>query len=284
MDIPFVKMHGCRNDYVFIDNLRGDYPQLEQTDLSALAIRVSDRKQGIGSDGLIVVNPATRPDTQAVMKMYNADGSEGKMCGNGIRCVTKLIYEKFGKKDVYRIETLSGVKDCFVVEASDPQRFIVKVNMGRPSFLPSSIPVLFDDMMVLNEEFDVLDRTFKMSCLSMGNPHCVIVVEDLENFDVQRYGSEIENHEAFPEKVNVEFVQIKNGDLFQRTWERGSGETQACGTGACAVGVIMMMGGIKKSPVTIHLRGGELQIEWDGLHDVWMTGEAVTERRGFVSI
>ncbi len=284
MDIPYTKMHGCHNDYIYINNLQGKYPQLNYLDLPSFARKWSHRSTGIGSDGVIVVNPPTFPGNHGEMRMFNADGSEGKMCGNGIRCVAKLIHETSNRSASYKIETLSGIKECFIIDDKDPARFMVKVNMGRPSFLPASIPVEFDDMMVLNEEFDVLDRTFRMSCVSMGNPHCVVSVENLDGFPVERYGREIENNPVFPEKVNVEFIENRNGEIFQRTWERGSGETQACGTGACAVGVLTIMGGVKKSPVIVHLRGGDLQIDWDGLHDVWMTGEAVTESVGNIQV
>lgn len=282
MKIPYTKMHGCHNDYIYIDNLDGNFSEFMSKDLSKISIRISDRKTGIGSDGLIVIHPPVEPQSGVVarMQMFNADGSEGKMCGNGIRCIAKLLYEKLGPKSSYKIETLSGVRECFVLEAQDPERLIVKVNMGRPSFLPAKIPVLFDDVMVLDEDFEVLDKVFKISCVSMGNPHCVTEVKDLENFEVSKYGPVIEKHEVFPEGVNIEFIEYREGKLFQRTWERGSGETQACGTGACAVGVTQIMSKKRSSPVNIRLKGGELTIEWDGLREVWMTGEAVTESAG----
>lgn len=280
MSVPFTKMHGCQNDYIYVEDLESQIADLREVNLSKLAIKISDRKMGLGSDGLIILQKSLKPEAQAFMRMYNSDGSEGRMCGNGIRCVTKLLYEKLGPREVYLIDTLSGVKSCYVVQAQDPKRFMVRVNMGRPSFLPASIPVDFDDVMVMGEEFEVDDRTFKISCVSMGNPHCVIEVQDLEAFDVKRYGSQIEKHPAFAEGVNVEFVEYRDGKIFQRTWERGSGETLACGTGACAVGVVSIMGGRTRSPVMIHLRGGDLQIDWDGLREVWMTGEAVTVEKG----
>ncbi len=284
MSIPYTKMHGCHNEYIYVDNLDLKLSELKDIDICSLARGVSNRTTGLGSDGLILLEPSDNPNCLARMRMYNADGSEGKMCGNGIRCITKLLKEKFGARDVYRIETRAGVKECFIVDDRDPQRFIVKVNMGRPSFLPTTIPVLFDDMMVLGEEFEIDKKTFKISCVSMGNPHCVIPVDSLETFDVARYGSQIEKHEVFPEGVNVEFIEIKNNEVFQRTWERGSGETQACGTGACAVGVVLILGGKKRTPITVHLRGGDLTIEWDGLKDVWMQGEAVTMGSGIFDI
>ena len=282
MQIPYVKMHGARNDYVYINLLNFKAPGLEHLPWADLARAVSDRQKGIGADGLILVGPPTQAGSDAAMVMFNADGSEGKMCGNGIRCVSKILDETLGPKESFRISTLSGIKECFMVERQGSQRSIVRVNMGRPTFLPAKIPVLFEDVMVMQEEFEVADRTFKISCVSMGNPHCVIEVEDLENFPVPQYGPLIEKHEAFPEGVNVEFIEIKNGKVFQRTWERGSGETMACGSGACAVGVVLIMGHKTRSPVEIHLRGGSLKVEWDGLREVYLTGEAVTESQGVI--
>lgn len=206
------------------------------------------------------------------------------MCGNGIRCVAKLLHEWNGPRDEWIIETPSGLRTCSIKDSTNAERFIVEVNMGRASFLPSSIPVLFDDMMVLNEEFDVLDRTFHISCVSVGNPHCVIRVDNLEAFPVEKYGPLIEKHEVFPEGVNVEFIEIKGGEVYQRTWERGSGETQACGSGATAVGIVLMLAKEFRSEVKVHLKGGDLVINWDGLREAWMTGEAVTESRGTMMV
>lgn len=287
MKIPFTKMHGCKNDYLYIDNLDGRWSSTLTPEKSAeLSIRYANRKTGIGSDGIIIIEKSnvSDPSVVATMRMYNADGSEGKMCGNGIRCVAKVLHEKLGPKTSFKISTKAGIRECFIIDAKDAKRFMVRVNMGRPSFLPANLPVLFDDVMVMDEEFELEGQTFKMSCVSMGNPHCVIEVENLERFDVARYGSQIEKHEAFPEGVNVEFIEIQGDKVFQRTWERGSGETQACGTGACAVGVIQVMKRRLKSPVSIHLKGGTLTVEWDGLREVWLTGEAVTESSGEIEI
>ena len=280
MAIPYTKMHGCRNDYIYVDNREGQHIELSQVDLGRLSQGLANRKTGLGSDGLIVLEKPESPTAHAKMRMFNSDGSEGKMCGNGIRCIAKLLHEKIGPQESFKIETASGLKECFVLDASDAKRFIVKVNMGRPSFLPKNVPVLFDDVMVMDEEFEVDGQTFRISCVSMGNPHCVISVTNLETFDVARFGPQIEKHEAFPEGVNVEFIELQGGKVFQRTWERGSGETMACGTGACAVGVVLIMGKKHKSPVEVQLKGGALSIAWDGLREVWMTGEAVTESAG----
>lgn len=274
-------MHGCGNDYVYVNLFKTSIPELQKINLPELSRRISNRKTGIGSDGLIFVGPASNDTADAAMVMFNADGSEGKMCGNGIRCVAKLLHETNGKKEAYKISTLSGVRECKILKAESPSKMIVRANMGRPAFLPAKIPVLFDDVMVMNEEFEILDKTFRISCVSMGNPHCVIEVEDLENFPVEKYGPLIEKHEAFPEGINVEFIEVKpTGEVHQRTWERGSGETKACGTGACAVGVTLIMGKKQTSPIDIYLKGGKLSVEWDGLREVYLTGEAVTEGEG----
>ena len=282
MSIPYVKMHGCYNDYVYVDNLDGQTLSLDDEALSKLSIGLSNRKEGIGSDGLIVLDPADdeTPEAVARMRMLNADGSFGKMCGNGIRCVAKLLYEKMGPRDSYIVETDSGPRECFIVDAENPHRFYVKVNMGMPKFKPIEVPVLMEGHEIIDKNFEVDGKTFKISCISMGNPHCVIEVKDLENFDVAKYGFAIEKHESFPDGVNVEFIEAKGGKVFQRTWERGSGETRACGTGACAVGVSLIIRKKETSPVQVQLRGGVLKIDWDGKGDVWMTGEAVTEKDG----
>ncbi len=280
MEFPYIKMHGCQNDYIYVNLLAHPMAEGAQVDWASVSKRLSNRQSGIGSDGLILVGPPKEPGADAVMVMFNADGSEGKMCGNGIRCVTKLLYETLGPKDVFKIMTASGARDCYVLESASPDQMMVKVNMGRPTFLPAKIPVTFDDVMVMGEEFEVADRTFKISCVSMGNPHTVIEVEDLENFPVAKYGPLIEKHEAFPEGTNVEFIEKRDGKIYQRTWERGSGETMACGSGACAVGVVLLMGKRERSPIEIALRGGMLTVAWDGLREVWLTGEAVTVQKG----
>jgi diaminopimelate epimerase len=285
MKIPYIKMHGCHNDYVYLYNRDSQLSNLEQVDLSKLAIAVSHREKGIGSDGLIVVQPADKNDKAiARMKMLNADGSVGKMCGNGIRCVAKLLYENMGPQESYLVETDSGLRTCYVVDAQNKDRFIVKVNMGKPEFSPLKIPVFIEADKIVDYPFEVLDKKFKMACVSMGNPHAVIEVRNLEKFEVEKYGWSIEKNNAFPEGVNVEFIEIKGNEVHQRTWERGSGETQACGTGACAVGSSLILRGRMASPVLVKLRGGELRIDWDGSNEVWMTGEAVTESSGEIDL
>ncbi|PIR23267.1 MAG: diaminopimelate epimerase [Deltaproteobacteria bacterium CG11_big_fil_rev_8_21_14_0_20_45_16] len=285
MLLNYQKLHGCHNEYIYLNFL--DSPLPEPTDWAALSQKISGRNGSIGSDGLILLLPPDNPAKAEVkMRMFNVDGSEAEMCGNGVRCVAKLYFEMKSpdSKSPIRVETLAGIRECFVLEHNNPERFIIKVNMGRPSFLPANIPVDFDDVVVVNEEFDVDGKTFMMSCVSIGNPHCVIEVKDLDTFDVERYGRQIEKHSAFPKGINVEFIEMKDDLVFQRTWERGSGETKACGTGACAVGVTMVFRNRIDSPVDIRLRGGDLRVEWDGLREVWLTGEAVSMSSGQIEI
>lgn len=274
MKIEFQNLSGCENAYSFI-NLMGDTsPPIPLKKIPELARKLSSQE---GTDGMILMVPPQHPDkTDCGMRIFNKDGSEAQMCGNGIRGLAKFYERFFGPKDSLKVETVAGLRECFVLDRSDPEKFKVKVNMGRPTFIPAKIPVLFDDVIVMNEEFEVDDKTFMVSCANLGNPHCVIEIKDLESFDVARYGPQIEKHEAFPEGVNVEFIENKNGEIFQRTWERGSGETKACGTGACAAAITSIMRNRTESPVEVHLRGGTLIIEWDGLREVWMTGDAVS--------
>lgn len=283
MKLTYEKLHGCQNDYLFFDFAFGEQKLSETLDLPSLSQKYSNRENSIGADGLIALLPAESGGDVA-MKIFNADGSEAEICGNGIRCVAMLADQKLGSKDAYVVETAAGSRECQILKRESPEKYQVRVNMGRPSFIPAKIPVLFDDVMCINEEFDVDDKVFMVSCVSIGNPHCVIEVKDLENFDVGRYGPQIEKHEAFPEGTNVEFVELKGDEVFQRTWERGSGETKACGSGACAAGVTLVMRNRIDSPVPIHLRGGDLSIEWDGLREVWMTGEAVLDSKGEVEV
>ena len=278
-------MHGCQNDYIYLNLFKNPCPQLPELDLPALARKLSDRKTGIGADGLIIVGPPSEANADAAMVMFNADGSQGKMCGNGLRCVGKMLDETLGGKDKFRVSTMSGIREVQIIQRQSPQKYLVRANMGRPSFLPANLPVIFDDVMVMNEEFEVGGKAFRISCVSMGNPHCVVEVTDLQNFPVQEYGPLFEKHEVFPEGVNVEFIERgPTGEIFQRTWERGSGETKACGTGACAVAVTLIMSAKHASPVSIQLKGGQFQVEWDGLREVYLTGEAVTESEGEIEL
>jgi len=269
--MKFVKMHGAGNDYVYIDGF-----QETVADPAALAVAVSSRQFGIGADGLILILPSQIADVR--MRMFNADGSEAEMCGNGIRCVAKYAYDHglVQSKDI-RVETRAGIKSLQLFTNSDNRVAKVRVNMGQPVLARQGIPMNGPaDPQVVDETLAVLDRAFQITCVSMGNPHCVIFVDDVENFPVERYGPVIENHPAFPRRINVEFVEILSaGEVRQRTWERGSGETLACGTGASAVTVAGVLSGRTARRLVNHLRGGDLEMEWAEDGNVYMTGPAV---------
>jgi diaminopimelate epimerase len=269
--MKFTKMHGAGNDYVYIDGF------VETVDdPAALAVQVSDRNFGIGSDGLILILPSTVADVR--MRMFNADGSEAEMCGNGVRCVAKYAYDHgLVKGSEIRVETGAGVLplQLFMSGAGKVDR--VRVNMGPPRLMAEEIPTtLVADGMVVNQSLTVLDRTFAVTCVSMGNPHCVIYVEDVEQFPVATYGPLIEHHPVFPKRINVEFVEvISPTEVRQRTWERGAGETLACGTGASAVTVAGVLTGRTERSLVNRLRGGELFLEWCEAGEVLLTGPAV---------
>ena len=273
----FAKMHGAGNDYVYVNGFAEAV-----ADPAALAQAVSNRQFGIGSDGLILILPSEVADVR--MRMFNADGSEAEMCGNGIRCVAKYAYDHglVTNKEI-RVETGAGVKplQLFTNAADKVER--VRVNMGQPVLKRSRIPMAGPEAeQVVAESLAVLDRTFAITCVSMGNPHCVIFVDDVDAFPVELYGPAIENHPSFPRRINVEFVQVlSSGEVRQRTWERGAAETLACGTGACAAVVTGILRGLVKTPVRVHTRGGELEIAWAGPGaPVLMTGPAVTVFEG----
>jgi diaminopimelate epimerase len=267
--LPFTKMHGAGNDFVVLDGVASELPPLE-----GLAARLNDRHFGIGADQLLVVRPATLNDADFRMEIYNADGSQVEMCANGIRCFYKYLRDRgHTSADEIGVETLSGV-----VRPRWAGEGRVSVDMGRPVLQPAKIPTTLGsgDGPVLDVPLEVEGRTLRVSSVSMGNPHAVLTVDDPDTAEVERLGPIIEHHPAFPNRVNVEFVTPVSDDrIRQRTWERGTGETLACGSGACAVAVVSMLRGAVGRRVTIELRGGELQIEWpsDDAH-VLMTGPA----------
>jgi len=269
--MKFTKMHGAGNDYVYINAFE------EQVDDPAVLARaVSDRHFGVGSDGLILILPSKLADVR--MRMFNADGSEAEMCGNGVRCVAKYAYD-YGlvKGTAITVETGAGVLPLQLNLDPAGRVATVRVNMGSPRLAPAEIPVvgLGDGARVVEEPLQVLDRTFLVTCVSMGNPHCVIFVDAVETFPVASYGPAIENHPVFPQRINVEFVQVlSRGEVRQRTWERGAGETLACGTGASAVTVAGVLTGRTDGTVVNHLLGGDLAMEWRGEGEVFMTGPA----------
>ena len=269
--MKFVKMHGAGNDYVYIDGF-----QETIDDPAALAIEVSNRNFGIGSDGLILILPSERADIK--MRMFNSDGSEAEMCGNGVRCVAKYAYDHgLVTMDVITVETGAGVLTLQLYPNASGRIAKVRVNMGLPRLTRGEIPLTGDPAaQVVNVPLTILDRTFAITCVSMGNPHCVIFVDDVENFPVEKYGALIEQHPLFPRRTNVEFVEVRSrGEVRQRTWERGAGETLACGTGASAVVVAGVLTGRTERVIKNVLSGGELELEWSADGPVYMTGPAV---------
>lgn len=266
----FTKMHGLGNDYVYVS---GFDEQVD--DPAALAQAVSDRHFGIGGDGLILILPSDKADCR--MRMFNADGSEAQMCGNGIRCVAKYVYDHgIARRTALTVETLAGVLELDLFVADDVVDR-VRVNMGEPRLQRAQIPMRGAPGEVINEPLRVDGATFEVTAVSMGNPHCVVFVEDVDGFDVARWGPLFEHHDAFPERVNTEFIQVRDGESFSmRVWERGSGETLACGTGAAAAAVACHLTKRTGRRVTGHLLGGPLELEWQASNNqVLMTGPAV---------
>ena len=267
--IKFTKMQGLGNDYVYIDAIHQ-----EINEPSSLAQFVSDRHFGIGSDGLILICKSDIADFK--MRMFNSDGSEAEMCGNGIRCVGKFVYDQgLTQKTTVDIETLAGIK-TLELNVKEGKVQTVKVDMGEPILEPEKIPVLATKQPVQNLKIKTLDQEFSFTCVSMGNPHAITLVKNVDDFDVEKYGKVLEVDSVFPRKTNVEFVQIQNQEKVKmRVWERGAGETLACGTGACAVGVASFLNGKTSNEVEVQLLGGDLQIEWNQNNNhVYMTGPA----------
>ena len=273
--IKFTKMHGLGNDYVYIDAINQNIEK--ESDLAKF---VSNRNFGIGSDGLILIERSEKADFK--MAMYNPDGTQAEMCGNGIRCVGKFVYDKgLTNKENIEIETLAGIKKLhFIVENGKVKS--VRVDMGEPILESNQIPVISEENPVKNLKLNVHGRDFKFTCVSMGNPHAITIVEDTNKFDVKKYGEELEVNKAFPRRTNVEFVQIIDRNTIKmRVWERGAGETLACGTGACATAVACNLNGLTDRKVTIELLGGNLEIEWNAENNhVYMTGPATTVFEG----
>lgn len=276
--MKFTKMHGCGNDYVYVDCTKEVIPNISET-----AIRVSDRHFGIGSDGLILIKASDVADFE--MDMYNADGSRGKMCGNGIRCVAKYVYDHgLTDKTTITVNTLSGIK-TLKLTVEDGKVSKVRVDMGEPELIPAQVPVkasvlgLADDRReaIVAEPLEIKGRSYDITCVSMGNPHCITFIgEDVRDFPLEEVGPVFEKHELFPERVNTEFINVIDKDhLRMRVWERGSGETLACGTGACAVAVASYLNGFTGRSVDIELLGGHLEVVYDEkTNHVFMTGPA----------
>ncbi len=267
--MKFTKMHGCGNDYVYVNLFEENI-----ADPAAFSIKVSDRHFGIGSDGLITIGPSDVADFR--MRIYNADGSEAEMCGNGIRCVAKYVYDhKLTDKTNVSVESGAGIK-YLQLTVEDDKVTQVRVDMGEPILSPSDIPVVAQGDKVVDEPIEVCDKTWHMTCVSMGNPHAVVFVDDVEHFDLEKYGPHFENHSRFPKRINTEFVQVvSRSEAYMRVWERGSAETWACGTGTCATAMACILNNKTDNKVLVHLRGGDLTIEYDeASNHIFMTGPA----------
>jgi diaminopimelate epimerase len=272
MEIPFTKMQGCGNDFIFIDCLNGEIPNL-----SAIAGKLCDRRFGIGADQLLTVHPSKLADLK--MEIYNADGSQVEMCGNGIRCFAKYVYDRgITQKRELEVETLAGIIRPRLVGE------LVEVDMGEPVLEGRKIPVNADGQ-IINRPLSVDAATYQITCVSMGNPHCVIYLDEIDALDLETIGPRFEHHPFFPKRVNAEFIKILTPEeIKMRVWERGAGETLACGTGACAAGVAGVITGRTARKITVHLEGGDLLIEWRENNRVYMTGGAEEVFRGTVKV
>ncbi len=279
--MKFTKMHGCGNDYVYVNCFEEKIEDEEKT-----ARFVSDRHFGIGADGMILIKPSSIADFE--MCMYNADGSRGAMCGNGVRCVAKYVYDnKLTDKKLISIESMGAIKNINVFTEED-KVVSAKVDMGAPILNAKKVPVKSESEKVIGKEITVLDRTFNMTCVSMGNPHAVMFIEESpKDFPLEKYGPVFENNEIFPDRTNAEFAKvIDRKNIEMRVWERGSAETLACGTGSCATVVAAILNGYVDNDVTVHLLGGDLDISWSGNEEdsVFMTGPATTVFSGEIDI
>jgi len=277
--MKFTKMHGCGNDYVYVNNFKEEVDHPE-----TVAKFVSDRHFGIGSDGLILIKPSKEADIK--MSMYNADGSEGEMCGNGIRCVAKYAFD-YGilNKTAITVETKAGVK-VLDLQIEDGKVKTVTVDMGEPITKPSLVPVLSEDEIIIEKPIEIMGTIYPITCVSMGNPHAITFVEDTSAIKIQEIGPKFENHALFPRRINTEFIQvIDRKTINMRVWERGSGETLACGTGACASVYACILNEKTEDEVLVHLLGGDLSIRYDkGTNHIFLTGPATTVFDGEIDI
>jgi len=284
MKFKFTKMHGIGNDFVVINGYN-----YKLSNYNKLAFFLCRRHFGIGGDGLIIVLPPVLPGNDFRMRMFNTDGSEAEMCGNGIRCFAHFVwYNGLTKKKILNIETQAGIKPLLVIDYNY-QKSQIRVDMGKPIFTPDQIPVntakfALDSDYIREYNLQVGDKTFAINCVSMGNPHTVIFLNDIDHIPLEKWGSEIEHNPFFPERTNVEFVQIiKRAEIKMKVWERGSGPTLACGTGACASVVAGIKNGYLDNDVFVHLPGGVLLVDWSGDH-VMMTGPAEIVYEGSIEI
>lgn len=277
MKLNFTKMHGCGNDYIYFNCFEQNIDNPEE-----LSVRLSDRHFGIGGDGIILICPSDVADAR--MRMFNADGSEGKMCGNGTRCIGKFMYDNgMVSKPEMTLETLSGIK-LLKFQIEDGKVANVTVDMGAAILNPAEIPTRFEGEQAVSVPLEANGETHSVTCVSMGNPHCVLFVDEVDSLDLEKIGPAFENHPMFPERTNTEFVRVIDDHTLQmRVWERGSGETWACGTGACAVAVAAVLNGIckKNEDILIHLRGGDLTIRYTD-EAVFLTGSATKVFEGSI--
>lgn len=274
-------MHGCGNDYIYVDGAKEKIPKERKT---SLARQLSDRHFGIGGDGIIFIYPSAEADFE--MEMYNRDGSRAEMCGNGIRCVAKYVYDKgLTDKTSLKVVSCGCIKEIDLL-AEEGTVSTVRVNMGQPILEPADIPVISNESCVIGEVVEIGGKTWEMTCLSMGNPHAVVFTEELEGLPLDKIGPLFEAHRRFPKRVNTEFVEILDREtISMRVWERGTGETLACGTGACAAAAACALNDLTGNQVTVKLLGGELLVEWNREANlIYMTGPAVTVFEGNVEI
>lgn len=273
--MKFTKMHGCGNDYVYVNGFTE-----KVADKPKAVVALSDRHFGIGSDGVIFINPSQQADFE--MEMYNADGTRAEMCGNGIRCVGKYVYDHgMTDKTSITVESFGKVK-YLDLTVENGKVVKVKVDMGKPELTAKDVPVVSVHEQVIDEEIIVKEKSYRMTCVSMGNPHAVVFMDDVEHLAIEEIGPYFENHERFPNRTNTEFVQvIDDSHVKMRVWERGTGETLACGTGCCATAVACVLNRLTGAHVTVQVLGGEIEIYWDQKENiVYMTGPAVTVFEG----
>lgn len=275
--IEFTKMQGCGNDYVYIN---GFTQKIDPEDKPEWVRKISDRHFGVGSDGAIFINPSKIADFE--MEMWNADGTRSEMCGNGIRCVGKYVYDKgLTDKTELTVESFGRIK-YLTLYVSEGKVDRVRVNMGAPELIAERIPVVCDKEQAIDEPIEVQGKTYHMTCVSMGNPHAVVFMDQVADLTIDQIGPYFENHARFPKRVNVEFVKkIDRNNVEMRVWERGTGETLACGTGCCATAVACALNDVTDDTVTVHVLGGEIEISWDRSKNlVYMTGPAETVFEG----
>ena len=270
MKIRFTKMHGCGNDYVYIN---GFSEHIANEDKPGFVKTVSDRHFGIGSDGVIFINPSDIADFE--MEMYNADGTRAQMCGNGIRSVAKYVYDRhLTDKEEMTIESMGKIKYITVFPENGKAK-LIKVDMGEPILEAKKIPVISNEEKVIDEPIFTDDKEYRMTCVSMGNPHAVIFL-DPDTLKIEELGPKFEDHVRFPERINTEFVKVLDRkNVKMRVWERGTGETLACGTGCCATAVACILNGLTDDEITVHVRGGDINVKWDKeTNHIFMTGPA----------